>query len=93
MALQRGFETIEDPTLSPTTMEVPPYLHLIQQLRELQRENIELHKERTNELAKQNSYVWKPERHTLELDFSDGDWVLFMDTWGRYKMCLLMNEP
>ena len=64
------------------------YLQLIQQLIELQREP---HKEGTDDQTSRNNYVWKPEKPTIEFDSSNNDWALFMDTWGRYKICLLTN--
>ena len=54
-------------------MEAPPYLQLIQQLIELQRENIELLKERAYDRPSINSYVRKPKRPSIELDSSDCD--------------------
>ena len=82
MVLPKGFKTIEDPTLLPTTMEAPSYLQLIQQLIELQRKNTEVRKEGTYNWSSRNSSLWKPERPTIELDSSNNDWALFIDTWG-----------
>ena len=88
-----GFKTMEDPTQPPTTMEAPLCLQLIQQMIKLQRENIELYKEGTYDWPSKNSSVQKPERPTIELDSSNGDWALFMDTWGWYKEIRLLKNP
>ena len=70
----------------------PIVLSLLHQLVELQKENIELRRQATNDQHYKDNYVRKPERPVIELDSSNGDWILFMDTWNQYKeMCKLTN--
>lgn len=75
----------------PSTME-QEYLKLMNQLVELQKENIELRKEmlrgHTNILQ-----VMKPERPSIGLDITEGEWALFLDTWTRYKDMCRLEDP
>lgn len=68
------------------------YLKLMQQLVELQKENIELRKEMLH--GHPNiSCVKKPERPSIGLDTTEGEWALFLDTWARYKdICRLKDQ-
>ena len=92
IALPIGFKTMEDLILLPATTEALPYLNLVQQLIEIQKENTDLRKQGTLDWPNRNNYVWKPERPTVGLDSSESDWALFLDTWGWYKeMCQLTN--
>ena len=46
----------------------------------------------TNDQHYKVNFVQKPERPVTELDSSDDDWALFIDTWNQYKeMCKLTN--
>ena len=66
------------------------YVHLIQQLINLQMENNELWERRDN--APVQSLTKKPDRPVIDEDFTDEDWALFVNAWGRYKeICDLTN--
>ena len=93
MASPIGFKNLEDLATPPTTTEAPSYRSLLHQLVELQKENIELRRQATNDQHYKDNYVRKPERPVIELDSSDGDWALFMDTWNRYKEMSKLTNP
>ena len=59
-------------------------LQLLQQLVELQRENIALRRNGSNDQPSK-SHTKKPERPTIEPDSTDSDWAIFIDSWNRYK--------
>ena len=68
------------------------YTELLQQLLELQRENIELRKEMIR--GRPNTpNVKRPERPSIGLDITDGEWALFLDTWTRYKTICGLEDP
>ena len=67
-------------------------LQLLQQLVELQRENIALRRNGTNN-EPSKSHTKKPERPTIEPDSSDSDWAIFIDSWDRYKEMCGLTEP
>ena len=58
---------------------------LMQQWIELQQESIALQKEGIHNLPNDNTYVRNLERPTIASDSSDGDWALFINTWGQYS--------
>ena len=67
------------------------YTELLKQLVELQKDNIALRTEILQREPKA-THVPKPERPSIGLEATDGDWALFLDAWTRYKdMCRLEN--
>ena len=87
-----GCKNLEDLATLLTMTEAPSYLSLLYQLVEVQKENIELRRRMTNDHHYKDKYVQKPKKPVIELDSSNGDWALFMNTWNWYKeMCKLTN--
>jgi len=78
-------------TTPPVTMD-QQHLELMKQMMELQQENISLRKQMLSGQSNM-SRVRKPDRPSIGLDATDGDWALFIDEWTRYKdMCGLKDS-
>ena len=40
----------------------------------------------------QSGRVQRPDRPTIEIDSTDSDWSMFLDSWGRYKTMTKLSD-
>ena len=62
------------------------------QLVELQKDNMDLRRELLRSPT-DTPHVKSPERPSIGLDITEGEWSLFVDSWTRYKTICRLTDP